>query len=89
MEAVAEGLRSDLGQVTAAHAGLYRQLNAQSEALAVVAAAVEAAKITAESAEGRVARLQRRVALNTKLLVAGLLLNFVLVLLVVILLLKH
>ena len=42
MEAMAEGLRGDLGQVTAAHAGLYRQLNEQSESLAVIKAAADA-----------------------------------------------
>ena len=31
LEDIAEGLRGDLGQVTASHAGLYRQLNEQSE----------------------------------------------------------
>ena len=78
MEAMAEGLRGDLGQVTAAHAGLYRQLNEQSESLAVIKAAAESARLTAESAEGRVARLQRRVLVNTKLLAAVLLMNLVL-----------
>jgi phage-related tail protein len=89
MEAMAEGLRGDLGQVTAAHAGLYRQLNEQSEALAGIKASVEEARLTAASAEGRVARLQRRAALNTKLLAAVLVLNFALVLLVIVLLVRH
>ena len=86
MEAMAEGLRGDLGQVTAAHAGLYRQLNEQSESLAVIKAAAEAAKLAAESAEGRVARLQRRISLNTQLLAAVLVLN---VALVIVLLVRH
>ncbi len=33
MQQMAEGLRGDLGQVTASHAGLYRQLNDQTEKL--------------------------------------------------------
>jgi len=89
MEAMAEGLRGDLGQVTAAHAGLYRQLNEQSESLAVIKAAAESARLTAESAEGRVARLQRRVLVNTKLLAAVLVMNLVLVVLVIVLLVRH
>jgi len=89
MEAMAEGLRGDLGQVTAAHAGLYRQLNEQSETLAVTKASAEAAKLAAESAEGRVARLHRRVLVNTKLLAAVLLMNLVLVVLVIVLLVRH
>ena len=89
MEELAERLRSDLGHVTTSHAGLYRQLNEQSEQLVVVAAAVEAARLTVESAEGRVARLQRKVAMNTKLLAAVLVMNFVLLLLVVVLLVRH
>jgi len=89
IETMAEGLRGDLGQVTAAHAGLYRQLNEQSEALAVMKASVEATRIAVESAEGRVARLQRRVLTNTKLLAAALFLNLVLILLVIVLLVRH
>jgi hypothetical protein len=89
MEAMAEGLRGDLGQVTAAHAGLYRQLNEQSESLAVMKASVEATRLAVESAEGRIARLQRRVLTNTKLLAAALFLNLVLILLVIMLLVRH
>jgi len=89
MEAMAEGLRGDLGQVTAAHAGLYRQLNEQSESLSAIKAAAESARLTAESAEGRVARLQRRVLLNTKLLAAVLLMNLMLVVLLIVLLVRH
>jgi hypothetical protein len=89
MEELAEGLRSDLGHVTASHNGLYRQLNEQSEQLAVIATAVETVRLGVESAEGRVARLQRKVLVNTKLLGAVLLLNVVLLLLVVVLLVKH
>ena len=89
MEAMAEGLRGDLGQVTAAHAGLYRQLNEQSETLALTKASAEAAKLAAESAEGRVARLHRRVLVNTKLLAAVLLMNLVLLVLVIVLLVRH
>ena len=89
MEELTERLRSDLGHVTTSHAGLYRQLNEQSEQLVGVAAAVEIARLTAESAEGRVARLQRKVAINTRLLAALLLMNFVLLLLLIVVLVRH
>ncbi len=89
MEAMVEGLRGDLGQVTAAHAGLYRQLNEQSESLAVIKAAMETVKLTAESAEGLVARLQRRVQVNTNLLAAVIVSNVVLLVLVIVLLVRH
>jgi len=89
MEELAERLRDDLGQVTTSHSGLYRQLNEQSEQLVGVAAAVETTRLAVESAEGRVARLQRKVMMNTKLLAAVLVMNFVLLLLVVVLLVRH
>jgi len=89
MEELADRLRDDLGHVTASHSGVYRQLNEQSEQMVGVVAAVEAARLTAESAEGRVARLQRKVVTNTKLLAAVLVMNFVLLLLVVVLLVRH
>ena len=89
MEELADRLRDDLGHVTTSHAGLYRQLNEQSEQLAGVAAVVEAARLSVESAEGRVARLQRKVAMNTKLLAAVLVMNFVLLLLLVVVLVRH
>jgi len=89
MEELADRLRDDLGHVTTSHAGLYRQLNEQSEQLAGVAAAVESARLTVESAEGRVARLQRKVAMNTKLLATVLVMNFVVLLLLVVILVRH
>jgi len=55
----------------------------------VTKASAEAAKLAAESAEGRVARLHRRVLVNTKLLAAVLLMNLVLVVLVIVLLVRH
>lgn len=57
MEAMAEGLRGDLGQVTSSHAGLYRQLNDQSEKLAEISVEARAA---AESVEARITHLERR-----------------------------
>jgi hypothetical protein len=89
MEVMAEGLRGDLGQVTAAHSGLYRQLNEQSEKLAGIAAEVEVVKLATESVEGRLARLQRRVTLGNRLLVGVILLNLLLVALVLFIVVRH
>jgi len=89
IEAMGESLRGELGHVTASHSGLYRQLNEMDEKLAGIAADVNAAKAAAESVEGRVARLQRRVGGMTKLLIAAVVLNVALLLLVIMLLLRH
>lgn len=48
--AMAEGVRGDLGQVTRAHAGLYRQLQDQSAQIAEVS---EAVKLTQRAVEQR------------------------------------
>ena len=89
LEDITEGLRGDLGQVTASHAGLYRQLNEQSEKLALMAADVAASRASMESIEGRLARLQRRYGTTTKLLIAALVINFVLLLMVFALFFRH
>jgi hypothetical protein len=89
IEAMAESLRGELGHVTASHSGLYRQLNEMNEKLAGIAADVNASKAAAESVEGRLARLQRRVGGMTKLLIAAVALNVALLLLVIMLLLRH
>jgi len=89
MDAMAEGLRGDLGQVTSSHAGLYRQLNEQSEKLASLSADVAAARVATESLEGRLVRLQRRQGTTTKLLVAVAVMNFVLLLMVFGLFFRH
>jgi hypothetical protein len=79
MEQMAEGLRGDLGQVTASHAGLYRQLNDQSEKLAVLGLDVKANKLLLESAEARTILLEKQVKVLRTLLI------FVLLFVVVIL----
>jgi chromosome segregation ATPase len=60
MDAMAEGLRGDLGQVTASHAGLYRQLNEQSDKLAEISVEARAARDAAQAVEPRIALLERR-----------------------------
>jgi hypothetical protein len=46
MAAMAEGVRGDLGQVTKAHAGLYRQLQDQSAQIAEVGEEVKRARLS-------------------------------------------
>jgi hypothetical protein len=60
MQQMAEGLRGDLGQVTAAHAGLYRQLNQQSEKLDEIAAEAHSTKIAVDSLEASLTEIQTK-----------------------------
>jgi hypothetical protein len=60
LEAMAEGMRGDLGQVTAAHAGIYAKLAEQSEALTLTAAAAVAAHAAAEAANARLTAIEHR-----------------------------
>ncbi len=76
MNAMADGLRGDLGQVTAAHAGLYQKLEEQSGQLAALAAESLAARAAAEAANRRVSalelQLKRILVLVSAVLVVGL-----------------
>ena len=81
--AMAEGVRGDLGQVTKAHAGLYRQLQEQSAQITAIADEV---KQTREAGEAQVARMQsleRQVAAMGRWIKAGFVLLIVLVGLVI------
>jgi phage-related tail protein len=60
MQQMAEGLRGDLGQVTASHAGLYRQLNDQSEKLSNIAAEQRSAKVVLELTDARLGLIEKR-----------------------------
>jgi chromosome segregation ATPase len=62
MAAMAEGVRGDLGQVTKAHAGLYRQLQDQSAQIAEVGEEVKRARLSAEQHENRMVALESKVA---------------------------
>ncbi len=81
MEQMAEGLRGDLGQVTASHAGLYRQLNDQSEKLSSLSADTRSIKANQDALDARVAGLEKAAA-RTNLLLAldGLLFALLLIL---------
>jgi hypothetical protein len=62
MAAMAEGVRGDLGQVTKAHAGLYRQLQEQSAQIAEVLGEVKVARLSVEQDEQRMVMLESNVA---------------------------
>src|SRR5215467_14552128 len=62
MAAMAEGVRGDLGQVTKAHAGLYRQLQDQSAQIAQVSEEVKLARAAMERDDNRMATLESKVA---------------------------
>ena len=61
MAAMAEGVRGDLGQVTKAQVGLYRQLQELSAQLTVVGETSESARKAAVGQEERLEALERRV----------------------------
>jgi chromosome segregation ATPase len=62
MAAMAEGVRGDLGQVTKAHAGLYRQLQDQSAQIAEVAEEIKRTRLSVEQHEHRMLTLESNVA---------------------------
>jgi chromosome segregation ATPase len=90
MEQMAEGLRGDLGQVTASHAGLYRQLNEQSEKLTALGSDLHTTKLSVDSVESRLAAIETRISSAYIFIVTGLvMLAAICILLVVILLRLH
>ena len=89
MQQMAEGLRGDLGQVTAAHAGLYRQLNDQSETLSTIASDLTSAKQSAAAMEARLATLERQSRSQQTFLLIILLILLAVCALLVVLLLRH
>jgi hypothetical protein len=62
MIAMAEGVRGDLGQVTKAHVGLYRQLQEQSAQIAGVSDEVKTNRLSIEQQGNRVEALELKVA---------------------------
>ena len=89
MQQMAEGLLGDLGQVTASHAGLYRQLNEQSEKLSELSSDVSTVKRSVESLDPRLTRLEQQNSRLTLLLGLSLVLLAGVLVLAVILLLHH
>jgi hypothetical protein len=86
MAAMAEGVRGDLGQVTKAHAGLYRQLQEQSAQIAGVAEEVKQAGLAMEQHAQQVEVLKLQVASLGWWVKAGVSLLVVLVAVVIVLL---
>jgi hypothetical protein len=88
--AMAEGVRGDLGQVTAAHAGLYRKLQDQGNQIADLTEDVRIARASAEESERRVAALADKVdSIGLWLKVSVSLVAILLVLVIVLLMRGH
>jgi hypothetical protein len=62
MTAMADGVRGDLGQVTKAHAGLYRQLQDQSAQITEVGEEVKRTRLSVEQHESRMVALETTVS---------------------------
>jgi phage shock protein A len=88
MAAMAEDVRGDLGQVTKAHAGLYRQLQDQSAQIAEVSEEVKRARLSIEQHEHRMVALESKLTSLGWWVRAGVSLLVVLMIVVIVLLLR-
>ena len=88
MLAMAEGVRGDLGQVTKAHLGLYRQLQDQSAQISEVGEEVKRSRLSMEQHEHRMEALEKQVASFSLWLKAGVPILIALVSMVVVLLVR-
>ena len=88
MAAMAEGVRGDLGQVTKAHAGLYRQLQDQSAQIAEVSEEVKRTRLSMEQHEHRMSTLESNMTSLGWWVKAGVSLLVVLVAVVIVLLMR-
>jgi septal ring factor EnvC (AmiA/AmiB activator) len=88
MAAMAEGVRGDLGQVTQAHAGLYRQLQDQSAQIAEVSEEVKRVRLSIEQHERRMSALEANVTSLGWWIKAGVSLLVALVVVVIVLLVR-
>ncbi|WP_334266232.1 hypothetical protein [Edaphobacter sp. HDX4] len=61
LASLAEGVQTDLGQVTKAHTALYRQLQAQGTQISAVGDEVHKARASLEASDRRVVALEQRV----------------------------
>jgi chromosome segregation ATPase len=62
MVAMAEGVRGDLGQVTKAHLGLYRQLQDQSAQITTLSEDVTAARLSTEQQASKIESLESKLS---------------------------
>jgi len=86
MVAMAEGVRGDLGQVTKAHLGLYRQLQDQSAQIAEVGEEVKRSRAAMEQHEKHMAALENQIGSFGIWLKAGVSLLVALLVVVIVLL---
>ncbi len=73
----AERMHEDLTRLTAAQAGIYHQLNQQSEMLSSIAADMRTTRLMADELDTRLTRIELRMQRLWMTLLAGLLLIFV------------
>jgi hypothetical protein len=59
---LADGMRGDLTQMAAAQAGIYHQLNQQSETLARIAADMRATRLTSDELDTRLTQIEKRIS---------------------------
>jgi hypothetical protein len=83
MAAMAEGVRGDLGQVTRAHAGLYRQLQDQSAQIVEVAQQVRDTRLSIDQNMRRMEALELQISSFGRWLKVGVSLLVVLVVVVI------
>jgi len=88
MAAMAEGVRGDLGQVTKAHAGLYRQLQDQSLQIDAVSEEVKRTRLAIEQHGHRMEAMEQKVASLDLWVKAGVSLLLVLLVVVIVLLVR-
>lgn len=88
MIAMAEGVRGDLGQVTKAHAGLYRQLQEQSLQIDALSEDVKRTRVAVEQHGHRMEVLEQQVTSLGIWVKAGVSLLAVLLVVVIVLLLR-
>jgi DICT domain-containing protein len=86
MIAMADGVRGDLGQVTKAHAGLYRQLQEQSAQITQVSEEVKRARLSFEQHDHSLGVLEQRMTSLGLWVKAGVSVLVVLVAVVIVLL---
>jgi len=83
LAALGEDVRREMGQVSEAQAGFSRQLKEQGQQIATSSVEVARVRLAIESAEARIAKLEKRLGVALKLLVAVLVLAVVAVVLLV------
>ncbi|QNI37562.1 hypothetical protein [Edaphobacter albus] len=88
LAAMAEGVQADLGQVTKAHAGLYRQLQEQGAQISIVADDVRSTRTSLDQADRRIVALEQKVSSLTLWIRMGVSISTVLLLIILGLLLR-